>query len=105
MNAFHTIMAALVCFYVFIPDSTFLDVLMLIVASLNILVEIIQIFHDPIEYVENPLNALELAGNVLVIFIVSNWGFFQGWEWVMILLVMLSAVMNMRIFEGLRTLI
>lgn len=51
----------------------------------------------------NPLNYMELIGNTLVLLVILET--FRGLTWVMVLNVMLSAVMNLRIFSQLRTLI
>lgn len=73
------------------------------IAIVVLLLEQIQIFHDPKEYFSTMLNYFEITGNVLVI--LTRWPLFQSLNWIMILLILFKAILTLRIFESQRTLI
>lgn len=97
MNSFHTLQAILCSFFIFHKEVYALRLAMRTVATLNILAELIQISHDPCDYLGDPLNYLELIGNSLVILV--QFDMFESVTWVMVLLIMVTAVLNLRIFS------
>ena len=61
-------------------------------------IETVQIYHDPLDYIQNPYNYLELSGSVLVL--LTKLEAFKSLNWVMILLILLKGILSFKIFEA-----
>lgn len=104
MNMIYILQAVFVSYWEFYPQNYWVKLTMYTLASIIIFIEMIQLTHDPWEYVTSPYNYLEILGNILVIVILST-TVFKHFTWVMILMVMLKAVLTLRISQAQRTLI
>lgn len=99
----HIMQALVVILFELYPSFTWTNHVMIGLATIILMLELIQITHNVGGYLSNPFNFLEVIANILVI--ITRFDYFAGLNWVMILMICLKAILTLQIFESQRTLI
>lgn len=99
----HILQALVVILFDLYPSFNWTNYVMIGLATIILMLELIQITHNVGNYFSNIFNFLEAIANILVI--LTRFDYFSDMNWIMILLICLKAILTLQIFESQRTLI